>query len=103
MSFANQFGALGPEYLPSDPPRIAPALMTAAEAATYLRLTEDGRDLADALVSLDYLVRERRIRPCRVGRSNRFARAELDRFIADQTERAGPLSTPPLSETNRLQ
>lgn len=90
--FHSTFG-FGPEFLPTDPPRVAPALMTAAEAAIYLRLTEDGRDLADALVSLEYLVRERRIRPCRVGRSNRFARVELERFIAEQTERSGPLAT----------
>lgn len=74
------------EWLPTDPPRPAPALMTADEAAIYLRLTEGGRDVGDALVSLEYLVGEGRIRPCRVGRFNRFTRAELDRFMQDQTE-----------------
>lgn len=78
-----------PEWLPTDPPRFAPALMTAAEAATYLRLTEDGRDMGDAVTSLEYLVREGRIRPARVGKHNRYARAELDRFIVQQTERYG--------------
>jgi hypothetical protein len=77
------------EWLPTDPPRAAPALMTAAEAAIYLRLTEDGRDTADAITSLEYLVREGRIRPARVGKHNRYARAELDRFIVQQTERYG--------------
>lgn len=79
-----------PEWLPTDPPRIAPALMTAAEAATYLRLNQDGRDIADAIKSLEHLVNEGRLRPCRVGRWNRYARAELDRFISDQTERYAP-------------
>lgn len=77
------------EWLPSNPPRVAPALMTAAEAAEYLRLTEDGRDIADAIISLEYLVREGRIRPARVGKHNRYARTELDRFIHQQTERYG--------------
>jgi hypothetical protein len=63
--------------------------MTAAEAAAYLRLTENDRDIADAILSLNYLVRSGRIRPCRVGKHNRFARAELDRFIGEQTERYG--------------
>jgi len=75
------------EWLPTDPPRPAPALMTGEEAAMYLRLTEGGRDISDALSSLEYLVSEGRIRPCRVGRFNRFTRAELDRFIHEQTER----------------
>ncbi len=78
---------LTPEWLPTHPPRIAPALMTAAEAAAYLRLDEDDRDSADAIRSLNYLVQRGRIRPCRVGKHNRFARAELDRFITEQTER----------------
>lgn len=74
------------EWLPTDPPRPAPALMTAPEAAIYLRLTEDGRDIGDALASLDYLVKAGRIRPCRVGRFNRFTRVELNRFMREQTE-----------------
>lgn len=76
-----------PEWLPTEPPRPAPALMTAKEAVAYLRLDEDGRDIADALRSLEYLVLQQLLRPCRVGRFNRYARSELDRFIADQTER----------------
>jgi len=63
--------------------------MTAQEAVVYLRLDEGGRDMADALKSLEYLVKSGRIRPCRVGRSNRFARAELNRFVIEQTERYG--------------
>lgn len=75
------------EWLPTDPPRIAPALMTEAEAAVYLRLTENDRDIGDAIRSLKHLVYTGRIRPCRVGKRNRYARQELDRFIAEQTER----------------
>lgn len=75
------------EWLPTDPPRPAPALMTAPEAVAYLRLTEDGRDIGDALRSLEYLVSQNLIRPCRVGRFNRYARSELERFISNQTER----------------
>ena len=77
------------EWLPTDPPTIAPAVMTAAEAAVFLRLTEGGRDIADAVKSLEYLVQTGRVRPCRVGKHNRFAREELCRFIREQTERYG--------------
>ena len=80
-------GGFGPEWLPTDPPRIAPSLMTAQEAVVYLRLNEGGRDMADALKSLEYLVKSGRVRPCRVGRSNRYARVELQRFVIEQTER----------------
>lgn len=79
-----------PEWLPTDPPRIAPALMTADEAVVYLRLDQGGRDIRDAIKSLEYLVSEGKVRPCRVGRWNRYARSELDRFIAQQTERYAP-------------
>ncbi|MGP1308569.1 MAG: helix-turn-helix domain-containing protein [Phycisphaerales bacterium] len=78
-----------PEWLPTDPPTIAPAVMTAAEAAVFLRLTEGGRDIADAVKSLEYLVLTGRIRPCRVGKHNRFSREELCRFVREQTERYG--------------
>lgn len=67
--------------------------MTAEEAAAYLRLIEQGRDIADALKSLEYLVSTGRVRPCRVGRHNRFTRLELDRFIHDQTQRYGASRT----------
>lgn len=91
MSFYGPISVPGSttEWLPTDPPRIAPALMTAEEAAVYLRLAEGDRDIADAITSLEYLVREGRIRPARVGKHNRYARAELDRFIVQQTERYG--------------
>jgi hypothetical protein len=59
--------------------------MTAQEAVLYLRLTEGGRDIGDAMKSLEYLVAHGRIRPCRVGRFNRYPRVELDRFIQAQT------------------
>lgn len=75
------------EWLPTDPPRPAPALMTAEEAAVYLRLNVGGRDIHDAVASLEYLVSHGRIRPCRVGKFNRYTRAELDRFMHDQTQR----------------
>jgi hypothetical protein len=76
----------GFEWMPTNPPRPAPVLMTATEAAEYLRLTEEGRDIGDALASLEYLVTSGRVRPCRVGRFNRFLRSELDRFMHEQTE-----------------
>ena len=60
--------------------------MTAQEAVAYLRLDEGGRDPGDALKSLEYLVRTGRVRPCRVGRKNRYARVELHRFVLKQTE-----------------
>jgi hypothetical protein len=63
--------------------------MTAQEAAMYLRLFEGGRDIADAVKSLEYLVTTGRLRPCRVGRHNRFTRVELDRFMHEQTQRYG--------------
>lgn len=88
------------EWLPTDPPRPVPALMTAAEAATYLRLTEDDRDIEDALTSLEYLVRQGHIRPCRVGKHRRYSREELARFITQQTERYGAESAKPDSTRN---
>jgi hypothetical protein len=89
------------EWLPTDPPRPAPALMTACEAAEYLRLTEEGRDIGDAMASLEYLVASGRIRPCRVGRHNRYLRQELDRFMHEQTEQySARYQSPPNRNTN---
>lgn len=74
-----------------DSPASIPALLTDAEACAFLRLT-DGRDIADARRSLDYLVRRHGLRPCRIGRDNRFSRAELEDFIRRRTEAYGTLS-----------
>lgn len=73
-----------------------PTLMTAPEAVRYLRLdirtkpdgTEHLREMADAIKSLDHLVRRGLIRPCRPGKNRRFLRSELDRFLREST--AGP-------------
>lgn len=64
-----------------------PSVMTAEEAAAYLRLTENGRDIGDALKSLDYLIGKGLISPCRVGKFRRFTQEELNRFVRAQTER----------------
>ncbi len=64
-------------------------LLTAEEAATYLRL-DVGRDGGgDPVRSLRRYVARGQIRPTRVGRSNRFWVEELDRFIRDRTEARG--------------
>ena len=81
------------EYLPGVAQPV-PDLMTASEASRYLRLdiltkpdgTDEPREMADAIKSLDHLVRRGLIRPCRAGKNRRFARAELNRFIEEQTE-----------------
>jgi hypothetical protein len=64
-----------------------PALLTAEEACRFLRLDLD-RDTGAALKSLRRLVDRRLLRPCQVGRSNRYSRSELLRFIAERTEQA---------------
>ena len=63
-------------------------LLTAEEAATYLRL-DVGRDGGDAVRSLQRYVANGLITPTRVGRSNRFWVAEPDRFIRARTEARG--------------
>ncbi len=65
-------------------------LMTMKEAVEYLRLNvganEERRASADAIRSLEYLVEQGRIRPTKgIGRSNRFHRDELDRFMREAT------------------
>ena len=64
-------------------------LLTAREAVRYLRLdiltkpdgTEQPREMADAMKSLDHLVRTRRIPSVRVGKNRRYLRSALDRFL----------------------
>ena len=60
-------------------------LLSATEAATYLLLAE-GKDAAAATKAINRLVDARRIKPCVIGGVRRYARAELDRFILEQTE-----------------
>lgn len=76
-----------PDRVAADPPRDFPPVMTAEEAAAYLRLTENGRDIGDALKTLGYLVGKGLISPCRVGKHCRYLEEELRRFLRDQTER----------------
>lgn len=73
------------EYFPgtTDP---VPALLVAEEACRFLRL-DLGRDMDAALKALRRLVDHRQLRPCQVGKYNRYARSELLRFIAERTER----------------
>ncbi len=67
---------------------IFPGLLIDTEAAVYLRLNE-GREMSAALKALNRIVDKKQIRPCIVGKHRRYAREELDRFIAERTERYG--------------
>lgn len=73
-----------------------PALLTPSEAARVLRLdvvtkpargkqtaTEDRRDLADALKSLDHLARRGLLKPRRFGKSRTYSRDDVLQLIAD--------------------
>ncbi len=61
-------------------------ILTAEEAVQFLRLDIDRhgrrRAMGDAVRSLEYLVQRGRIRPVRIGKCNRFNRADLE-FLAD--------------------
>ena len=72
------------EYFPSTTEPV-PALLTAEEACRFLRL-DLGRDMDAALKALRRLVDRRQLRPCQVGKYNRYSRAELLRFIHERTE-----------------
>lgn len=62
------------------------AVLSAEEAAAFLRLTDD-RPMSAALAALKRLVKRRKIHPIVLGRRQRFAREELARFVREQTER----------------
>lgn len=84
-----------------------PVLLTNAEAARFLRLDDDHAEVADAIRALHALVRAGRLHPIRnCGRSYKFARAELERFIRDETGRPEDLQTPenplPLRQNGEL-
>ena len=81
------------EYFPTTCEPV-PAVLTEHEAIRYLRLDEEGRDPAAARRALRRLVETKRIRPCRIGIRNRFARAELRRFVLYATELGGDAPVP---------
>ena len=56
-------------------------VLTAAEAARWLRLDEDHDDIGQAIKALYRIVQEGRLAPLRVGRSYKFTLAELEKFI----------------------
>ncbi len=76
------------DWLPSHPPRPAPAVMTDEEASLYLRLHADGADPAPGLAKLEDLTQRGQLHPCLVGGTRRFSRCELERFVAEQTTRS---------------
>ena len=83
------FETSGEFFADTDPPKPVPAVLTEYEAIRYLRLDEEERDPTSAQRAFRRLVETRRIRPCRVGRWNRYAREELKRFVLDATDMAG--------------
>lgn len=83
------------EYFPGTTTPV-PALLTAEEACRYLRL-DDGRDMPRAVKSLRRLVELGRLRPTRIGRSNRYLREELHRCLTALTEEYAEVSDPGLA------
>ena len=74
------------EVFPGGEP--VPALLTAPEAARFLRL-DVGRGDDGAVRALRRLIETGALRPCRIGRENRYAREELLRLIHQRTGEYG--------------
>ncbi len=88
------------EFFPkTNPPEPVPQLLTAEEACRYLRLDE-GRELPQAVKSLRRLVELGRLRPTRIGRSNRYLREELHRCLTVITEEYAEVSEPVLARSS---
>lgn len=83
------FETSGEFFADTDPPKPVPAVLTEQEAICFLRLDEEERDPKSAQRAFRRLVDIKRIRPCRVGRWNRYAREELQRFVLHTTDMAG--------------
>lgn len=71
-----------------------PMVLTEMEAVRFLRLDAEERAPESALRAFRRLVETKRIRPCRIGLRNRFARQELERFVLVATELAGEAPSP---------
>ena len=65
-------------------------VLTNDEAARFLRLDDDYSEMADAIRALHRLVREGKLKPLRCGKSYKFAIAELERYVADETSAFEP-------------
>ena len=65
-------------------------VLTNEEAVRFLRLDSDYNELADAVKALHRLVRDGRLMLLRCGKSYKFAVAELERYVADETSAFEP-------------
>ena len=68
-------------------------VLTGAEVAIYLRLCESDDDpdtVAKAVRSVHKLVRDGKLRPIQPGREYAFSRAEIARYVHDETEAFEP-------------
>lgn len=61
---------------------ISTPVLTAIEAAAWLRLTDDYEQPEDAIAALYRLVRKGKLRPLRAGKTYKFTLEELQRYIA---------------------
>ncbi len=75
---------IGPAYLPGDPPRPCPELLTEQEAIRYLRLDTVG--IKDASATLRRYRDRGILRGTQGSKRVFFRRVELDRFLERQTE-----------------
>lgn len=70
-------------------------VLTNEEAVRFLRLDHDYPEPADAVKALHRLVRDGRLRPLRCGKSYKFAVAELERYVTDETSAFEPTKRRP--------
>ena len=71
-------------YLPGDPPRPCPEVLTEEEAVRYLRL--DLIDVKDPTDTLRYYRNKGLLRGTQIGKAVRYRRVELDRLLDRLTE-----------------
>ncbi len=61
-------------------------VLTAGEAAHFLRIVDDPTDPTDAgRQAINRLVDDRRLRACLLGKHRRYSIVELRRFVSDAT------------------
>jgi len=83
MSVNEKVIYIGPVYMPDG--SVVPELMTEEEAIRFLRLDTDGP--ANPCSTLKYYRDEGLLRATRVGKKNRYLKAELLKFLSLMTER----------------